>query len=293
MRDFRLPFVVTVACLAAAGYWGAQSGQGVAAAIVLAAILGVMEVSLSFDNAVVNASVLKDMDEKWQQIFLTVGILIAVFGMRLFFPIAIVAVATGLGMADVTGMALNRPEEYAHHLQASHVGIAAFGGVFLLLVFLSFLFNDSKELHWLGTVEERLARLGKLDSIAVVVALTVLLVLQQVLPIDTGARLTMLVSGVGGAVLFVAVSSVDSLFESEQDGEAAATAAQRNGVAGFLYLEMLDASFSFDGVIGAFALTDLSGAPRHTILIRNQDAASGVASYQRIAIDFLRATTLR
>lgn len=45
--------------------------------------------------------------------------------------------------------------------------------------------------------------------------------------------------------------------------------------------------------IGAFALTDLSGTPRYTILIRNRDVASSVASYQRISIDFLRATTLR
>lgn len=255
MKDFRLSFVVTIICLTVAGFWGAQSGYGVAGAIVLAAILGVMEVSLSFDNAVVNASVLKDMDEKWQQVFLTIGIVIAVFGMRLFFPIAIVAVATGLGMADVTGMALKHPDDYARHLQASHVGIAAFGGVFLLLVFLSFIFDESKELHWLGAAEERLAKLGKLDSIAVVVALMALLAMQQFLPIDATDRLTMLVAGVGGAVLFVAVSSLDSLFESEDEGAAAVASAKRNGLAGFLYLEVLDASFSFDGVIGAFAIT--------------------------------------
>ncbi len=255
MKDFRLSFVVTLVCLALAGYWGAQSGQGIVAAVTLAAILGIMEVSLSFDNAVVNARVLKDMEEKWQQIFLTVGILIAVFGMRLFFPILIVTIATGLGMGDVVAMALDRPDEYARHLQESHVGIAAFGGMFLLLVFLSFLFDEERELHWLGKMEQRLAGLGKLDSIEVMAALLILFILQYVLPLESLDRLTMWVAGIGGVILYIAVSSIDGLFESETDGDAAVSAAKRNGVAGFLYLEVLDASFSFDGVIGAFAIT--------------------------------------
>ncbi|MBU0498883.1 MAG: DUF475 domain-containing protein [Gammaproteobacteria bacterium] len=255
MKDFRLSFVVTFICLALAGYWGLRSGQGMTAAVVLALILGVMEVSLSFDNAVVNAAVLKDMDERWQQIFLTIGILIAVFGMRLFFPILIVTIATGMGMGDVAAMALDRPEEYARHLQESHVGIAAFGGMFLMLVFLSFLLDEGKELHWLGAMEERLSLLGKLDSIEVMVALLILFGLQYLLPLEPLDRLTMLVAGVGGVILYIAVSSLDSLFESEEEGEAVVRTAKRSGVAGFLYLEVLDASFSFDGVIGAFAIT--------------------------------------
>ena len=255
MKDFRISFVVTLACLALAGYWGLESGQGLVAAILLTAILGVMEVSLSFDNAVVNAGVLKDMEEKWQQIFLTVGILIAVFGMRLLFPLLIVTIATGLGVIDVATMALKSPDEYARHLQESHVGIAAFGGMFLMLVFLSFIFDERRELHWLGWVEERLSRLGKLDAIAVMTALLMLFVLQYLLPLEPMARLTMLVAGVGGVILFIAVSSIDGLFESEEAGDAAVAVAKRNGIAGFLYLEVLDASFSFDGVIGAFAIT--------------------------------------
>jgi hypothetical protein len=70
-------------------------------AVGIASILAVMEVSLSFDNAVVNASVLKDWDEFWKKLFLGVGIIIAVFGMRLLFPLVIVAVAADLGMGDV------------------------------------------------------------------------------------------------------------------------------------------------------------------------------------------------
>ncbi|WP_295590867.1 DUF475 domain-containing protein, partial [uncultured Lamprocystis sp.] len=285
MKDFRLSIVVTLACLAVAGYWGAQSGQGAVPAIFLAFILGVMEVSLSFDNAVVNASVLKDMEEKWQRIFLTIGILIAVFGMRLLFPILIVTVATGLGMGEVATMALDRPEEYARHLQESHVGIAAFGGVFLMLVFLSFLFDESKELHWLGTIEERLSRLGKLGSIEVMAALLILFVLQYVLPLEPLERLTMLVAGVGGVILYIAVSSVGSLFENDEDGNAAVTAAKRNGVAGFLYLEILDASFSFDGVIGAFAIT-------RDVIIIMLGLAIGAMFVRSLTVHLVRKGTL-
>ena len=97
----------------------------------IAFILAVLEVSLSFDNAVVNASILKRMDDKWQGYFLTWGILIAVFGMRLLFPILIVSVATGIDFLGVTAMALHDPATYAEHLNASHVQIAAFGGMFL------------------------------------------------------------------------------------------------------------------------------------------------------------------
>ncbi|NEV64749.1 DUF475 domain-containing protein [Thiorhodococcus minor] len=255
MRAFRYSIIVTIACVLAAFYWGLQSPLGAWSAVFLVLILGVMEISLSFDNAVVNASVLKDMDEKWQQIFLTVGILIAVFGMRLLFPIVIVAVASGQGMGEVAAMALQQPEQYAKYLEESHIGISAFGGMFLLLVFLYFVLDHTKEVHWLGAVEERLARLGKLDSIQVMAALVILFLLQALVELTPEQRAAMLTAGIGGVILYVAVSSLDSFFENDEAGEAAVNTAKRSGVAGFLYLEVLDASFSFDGVIGAFAIT--------------------------------------
>jgi hypothetical protein len=255
MRDFRLSFLVTFICLLLAGYWGARSGMGLFSALVLTAALGVMEVSLSFDNAVVNASVLKDMSARWQRIFLTLGILIAVFGMRLLFPIVIVAAATGLGMLEVSTMALARPEEYARHLTASHASIAAFGGMFLLLVFFAFLFDAERELFWLGRVEARLARLGRLKTLGVLLALLALLGIYLWMPLPPAARLSVLSAGVGGVAAFMLVDSLDYFFASAAGGEKAASAAKRNSAAGFLYLEALDASFSFDGVIGAFAIT--------------------------------------
>ncbi len=257
LKDFRYSILVTLVCLGAAFAWGFNNGgaEAAMAAVTIAAILGVMEVSLSFDNAVVNASVLKEMDEKWRQLFLTVGILIAVFGMRLLFPLLIVAIATGEGVVEVANMALQSPDEYAAHLTSAHVGIAAFGGMFLLLVFLNFLFDDGKELHWLGYVEEKLAALGKLDMISVLISLAVLLVAQAFLPVAD--RLSAMAAGAGGILLYVAVDAMGSFFEEEGEAEAGAAveAVKRAGLMSFIYLEILDASFSFDGVIGAFAIT--------------------------------------
>ncbi|WML90333.1 DUF475 domain-containing protein [Thiothrix lacustris] len=254
-QDFKYSFLVTFLCVGVAIWWGATTSMGIATAIFLVLVLGIMEVSLSFDNAVVNASVLKEMDEYWQKMFLTVGILIAVFGMRLVFPIVIVAIATGLGTFDVMQMALNNPQEYSRHLMESHAGIAAFGGMFLLLVFLSFMFDNEKEVHWLEVIEHKMSELGKLDVISILIALATLFALQALLPIDDATRLTILIAGLGGVVLYIAVSSLDVFFEDKEEGDAAVKVVTRNGLAGFLYLEVLDASFSFDGVIGAFAIT--------------------------------------
>jgi hypothetical protein len=118
MKHFRVSFIVSFICLAVAGWWGYQhTGWGGAlTALGIAVILAVMEVSLSFDNAVVNASVLKTWDAFWKKLFLGVGIIIAVFGMRLLFPLVIVAVAADISLAEVWTLALNDPKAYSAHL---------------------------------------------------------------------------------------------------------------------------------------------------------------------------------
>jgi len=248
-------FLVTFLCLAAAGWWGYElSGwSGALSAVGIAAILAAMEVSLSFDNAVVNASVLKTWDAYWQKLFLGVGIVIAVFGMRLLFPLVIVAVAADIGIMDVWRLALNDPKTYSMHLTNHHAEVAAFGGMFLLLVFLNFLFDDEKEVHWLGNVEKKLGSLGKVSSISVMIALAVLLGSMGL--VGEAQKLEVLVSGLWGILIYVGVDAVSNLLEKEEEGSNVGDLVKKGGIGGFLYLEVLDASFSFDGVIGAFAIT--------------------------------------
>jgi uncharacterized protein len=247
MQHFRLSILITILCLAAAFFWGGMVG------VFIAVILGILEISLSFDNAVVNASVLKRMNARWQHYFLTWGILIAVFGMRLVFPVLIVSVATGLDFISVAQMALKDPATYSQHLNSAHVQISAFGGMFLLMVFFNFILDDAKELHWLGRIEERVSALGKLKAIEVILSLALLLIIQEWLPQEI--RLEALVAGISGLILFVIVDSLAELFEEDKQGELAFETVKKAGVMSFIYLEVLDASFSFDGVIGAFAIT--------------------------------------
>jgi len=255
MKHFKVSFLVTALCLAAAGWWGYElSGwSGALSAVGIAAILAAMEVSLSFDNAVVNASVLKTWDAYWQKLFLGVGIIIAVFGMRLLFPLVIVAVAADIGIMDVWHLALNDPQTYSMHLTNHHAEVAAFGGMFLLLVFLNFLFDHEKEVHWLGHVEQKLGALGKVSSIAVMIAMGVLLGSMSLVP--EAQKLVVLISGLWGILIYVGVDAISNLLEKEEEGSNVGDLVKKGGIGGFLYLEVLDASFSFDGVIGAFAIT--------------------------------------
>lgn len=248
MKFFRWSIAVTGIALLAAYLAGSWSG------VLLALVLGVLEISLSFDNAVINAAILREMDPRWQRYFLTWGMLIAVFGMRLLFPILIVAVATSQGMGQVADLALHQPERYGEMLSASRVEVAAFGGMFLLLVFFSFLFDEGRELHWLEPVERRLAAIGKLESIEVAVALATLLAVRHLL--DSGTQqVAALNAGILGIILYVLVGSFARLLEQQSHTPGLEDAFKRSGVMGFVYLELLDASFSFDGVIGAFAIT--------------------------------------
>lgn len=259
MQHFRFSIIFSVICLALGVWWGFNGGglTGALSALLLVGILAVMEVSLSFDNAVVNASVLKHWDEFWKMLFLTVGILVAVFGMRLLFPLLIVGVTADMGMIEVAKLALNDPEEYSAKLMAHHAEIAAFGGMFLLLVFLNFLFDPDKDTHWFTWLEEKLGRLGKVDAISVFIAMAALLA--GVAFVEEIQKPVVLMAGVWGILVYVGVSVIGSLLEGEDaddngNGEVI-KAVQRGGIGGFLYLEVLDASFSFDGVIGAFAIT--------------------------------------
>jgi hypothetical protein len=257
MKHFTWSFIVTAVCMALAGWWGYDHGgvAGMITALGVTAILSVMEVSLSFDNAVVNASVLKGWDEFWLKLFLGLGMIIAVFGMRLVFPLVIVAVAADLGMMDVWNLALTNPKEFSSHLTNHHAEVAAFGGMFLLLVFLNFLLDDEKEVHWLGNIERKLGSLGKVSSISVLVALGALL--YSTSWIAEGQKMIVLVAGLWGILVYIGVDMISSLLEkSESDeGSNVGDMVKRGGIGGFLYLEVLDASFSFDGVIGAFAIT--------------------------------------
>ncbi|MEY9944699.1 DUF475 domain-containing protein [Kitasatospora sp. GAS1066B] len=278
LRTFGWSFGITIAGLVAAGLiWGVD-GFGV----VL--VLAILEISLSFDNAVVNATVLKRMNPFWQKIFLTVGVLIAVFGMRLLFPLLVVALTAHISPGTVIDLALHSSHTYngltyGQHLEAANPAIAAFGGIFLLMIFLDFIL-EQKDYHWLRWIERPLERIGRLEALSSVIALITLALAARFFAKEHAE--TVLLAGLLGLATYLGVNGLSGVFESsledededeagedaegEEEGVGGAALAPRPGrsavlVAGkaafflFLYLEVLDASFSFDGVVGAFAIS--------------------------------------
>lgn len=266
-KTFRLSIIVSVIALAVAFMYG-----GIAALFTVF-LLGIMEISLSADNAVVSARIVAKLSKKWQTLFLTVGIFFAVFVVRFGAPILIVSSVTGLSAGNALALALEKgPIEqegsYAYIMHHEHPAIAAFGGLFLLMIALNFLFEE-KEHYWLSWVEKPLTKVGAVEGAPIIVALAVL----------TGIMaftqdLKVVGAGLAGLLTYLIISAVGAYFEAreeaaaEHDEELAqkieADGTVKEAIVGLtgkaalfslLYLEILDSSFSLDGVVAAFSVT--------------------------------------
>lgn len=252
MSYFTGSFVFTAACMAIAGWLGYNENgmAGAMSTLFITALLACLEVSVSIDNAVVNASVLRHMSPFWRKMFLTLGMAIAVFGMRVLFPIMIVDFASGTGFVEAFKIATTQPEQYEHIMHESHVAVMGFGGAFLLTVFLEFFMNKEKDVHWLPGVEHVLGKIGAVKfaetlAFLIVIFVTSLFVAQK----DYNTFVVAVACG-------WAVHMVIHFFKEWVGGGDIALVAAKNGFIGFMYLEVLDASFSFDGVVAALAITN-------------------------------------
>lgn len=223
--------------------------------VFIMGVLGVLEVSLSIDNAVVNAKVLQGMDEVWRRRFVTWGMLFAVGIMRLVFPILIVSLAGNIGMFEAVQLAISDQAKYSQVLSSAHILIAGFGGAFLLLVALDYFFDVEKDVHWVHFIESKLSKLGARKSTSIVVTIGVLYYFYTILP--QTESLSFFMSGILGIVTHEAVKFLGDLMESGEDSSDInlTGVVAKNGLASFLYLEILDSSFSLDGVIGALVIS--------------------------------------
>lgn len=252
-KYFTWAFMATILGLVLGTWLGWNSTGTVAGAaqiLFICAVLAVLEISLSFDNAIVNAAKLKNMTPEWQHRFLTWGIIIAVFGMRIIFPLAIVAIAANIGPFAAITLAIEQPDDYARIMNEAHVSIAAFGGTFLMMVGLSFFFDAEKDVHWIHWIETHLARIAGIKGVEVFIVLVTMVAFSRLLDAETAQ--TFLHSAIYGLMTFLAVEILGSILDASQQAIAGVA---KGGLGAFLYLEVLDASFSFDGVIGAFALS--------------------------------------
>ena len=206
----------------------------------------VFEVVNSVDNAIVNASVLKTMSMLWRKRFLLIGIVTSVFLVRFILPLVIVWISVPtISASDLFLAFLGQSDVAASAIEQQKPIILMFGGVFLLYLYIHWLFLEKKDpLYIERFIKEKH---GVWFFAFAAILLVIIMYLARADP------LVMLSAAIGSATFFI-------LYGIKETAEAS----ERNMVAGtsnlsdlskFLYLEVLDTTFSFDGVIGAFAFT--------------------------------------
>ena len=286
MNYFKESYFVTILGLILAYLWGEHvlKGSGFIC-VFIAFVLGILEVSLSFDNAVVNATKLKKMTPQWRHRFITWGIAIAVFGMRFLFPLLVVSIFAHINILKVVDIALHNAQLYAHYLHQTHATIVTFGGTFLMMLFLGFFLNPKKEIDWIKPIEKVLKKAPESKILDTLIVLAMLDVVQMFQPAPI--RMSVIISGLAGIITYLAIETISHKLEEMEEKSCSDVAKPIAcaGLVGFLYLELIDASFSLDGVLGAFALS-------HDIVIITIGLAIGAMFVRSLTIMFVEKETL-
>lgn len=236
-------------------------------AVYQGTVLSVLELSLSFDNAVINATILATMAVVWRKRFLIWGMLIAVFGVRFVFPILIVYFSTPMGLVDSFNLAITNPDEYEKIIESSHHVIMSFGGMFLLMLFLKFIFDEKKDLHWIQAIEAFAVKISKRGDVKMIFILFMMLGITYMAPAEVVMgdmmvqvdKIEILAPMLIGMIMFYLIEFFKGFMETkEETGEGSSDSKVTelsSGFISFIYLETIDMSFSLDGVLGAFAVT--------------------------------------
>ena len=128
--------------------------------------------------------------------------------------------------------------------------------MFLMMLFLNYFFNHEKDVHWIKKIEEPLSHLDHIKGVEVILCLIMLLVLQKFIPQEQ--ILSVIISGIFGILIYLLIDGATHYLEVHEQKRLAKCVeggAKCTGLISFIYLELIDASFSLDGVLGAFALS--------------------------------------
>lgn len=248
IRYHKIPVAVTLLSWLLIGWYMGP------AAFFLVIVLSILEITLSADNAVVNSRVLVKMSPVWQKIFLTVGIFIAVFLIRFALPIVLVALASQSNSIDVLNLALNNPSEYGDKLKEVSPIIDGFGGMFLFMVATFFFVDIHREHFWVKKIEKNLAKVGSVRFIKTLTVVGLFGVIQLFLPDEL--KIPVGISMAVAIGIYVMLHTVTMIMERFEERNKLKKQVGWAAFGSFMYLEVLDASFSLDGVVGAFALTN-------------------------------------
>jgi hypothetical protein len=214
---------------------------------VIVILLGliVFEIVNSLDNAIVNAHILKKMDRVWRKRFITIGIFTSVFLVRFLVPFAILWIAApGIDVMQLFSLESLENPTASEAIEHSKPWILLFGGVFLLYLYFHWLFIEKKHPLFL---ERFLKEQHGVWFFAF--ASIILIAIMWFARTDPNM---MLAAAIGSTTFFI-IYGFKELAEKTEKRLLHAGAA--TGFSAFMYLEVLDATFSFDGVIGAFAFT--------------------------------------
>ena len=213
--------------------------------VLVIAGLCMFETITSIDNAIINAEVLSTMSERAQRWFLVWGLLFAVVAVRGLLPWLIVWISTpSLGpVGAFTATLSGNPLALAAIAQSSPVLLMG-GGTFLVFLFFHWLFLEDKNFGLAG--ERFFATKGVWFFAVVSVILTALVWLSL-------GHNTMVAFGavIGSTAFFV----VHGFRQNAEQAEQTMLHADMTDLSKVFYLEVIDATFSIDGVVGAFAFT--------------------------------------
>ena len=198
----------------------------------------------SIDNAIVNAHVLQTMGALWRKRFLLIGIITSVFMVRFLLPLFIVWISVpNLTLPSLLSTFIGGNDLAANAIEAQKPVILMFGGVFLAYLYLHWLFLEKKEPLYI----ERFLK----DNHGVWFFGFAAVLLVLVMYLARASPMMMLAAAIGSATFFI----LYGLKETAEAKEQSIHKPHLSDFSKFIYLEVLDAAFSFDGVIGAFAFT--------------------------------------
>lgn len=219
------------------------------AAATALVVLALLEIAMAADSSVPMAGIASRIHVRARRIFLSVGLVVGVLAMRLVLPPAAVAVTTAESPTDAAAEAVLDPGLFAEHLAAARPGIAAFGALFIWLVFAEYLFNveGGSRRPWLGRVEAALARVRRPRVTAIAVGLAISgAVIALTDPAD---RITVAWGTLAGLGVSLVVKSI-ATWSKRQEAPAwqvhvhAATVVFERGLVVFMLFEILDGIYT-------------------------------------------------
>ncbi|MFA6928439.1 MAG: DUF475 domain-containing protein [Patescibacteria group bacterium] len=215
--------------------------------LITTAGLTLFEIVSSIDNAIINAEVLSTMQPKYRRWFLVWGILFAVFVVRGLLPWAIVwATAPELGFLGALTATFSSDPKVIEAIESSAPVLLVGGGIFLIFLFFHWLFIEEKHYGLIGEKFFHSQGVWFYAVVSIILAVVVWAALHENPLMAFGAV-------VGSTAFFITHGFKQNAEQAEK--QLLNKGSGLSDISKILYLEVIDTTFSIDGVLGAFAFT--------------------------------------